>query len=96
VSAADAPSIYDIPKVLHSRGWTPTSPAGSGCRPRRGLERPGTTCLRRCTAGQVRFTIALVGKYVDLPECPIFPGRGAAGGGFANAPPGEHPVGDQR
>ena len=43
-AAVDAPSIYDIPKVLHSEGSTPTSYAGSTCRSATSTGRAGTTC----------------------------------------------------
>ena len=41
-------------------------------------------------------TIALVGKYVDLPDAYLSVGRGAAAGGFAQRRPGQNPVGHQR
>jgi CTP synthase len=44
ISCPDAPSIYDIPKVLHRRAWTPTSSAGSACRSGTSTGPCGATC----------------------------------------------------
>jgi CTP synthase len=68
VSAADAPSIYDIPKVLHAEGLDAYVV--------RRLQLPfrdvdwaeWDEVLRRVHRPKRHVTIALVGKYVDLPD----------------------------
>ena len=68
VSAADAPSIYDIPKVLHAEGLDAYVV--------RRLQLPfrdvdwvqWDELLRRVHRPAKHVTVALVGKYVDLPD----------------------------
>ena len=67
ITAADAPSIYDIPKVLHSQGLDAYVV--------RRLDLPfrdvdwtqWDELLRRVHEPAEELTIALVGKYIDLP-----------------------------
>ena len=54
VAAIDAPSIYDIPKVLHSEGWTRTWCGGSTCGSATWTGRAGTTCSTACTTRRRR------------------------------------------
>ncbi len=85
VNAVDAPSIYDIPSMLHSQG----------------LDQYIVDQLRLEGAGEVdwtgwsdllntvhnpagRVTIALVGKYVDLPDAYISVTEALKAGGFVN------------
>jgi len=82
ISCPDAPSIYEIPKVLHDEGldaYVVRRP--QPLLPRRELE-AGTTCSSASTARK-RTHDALVGKYIDLPDayCRY---RGAARRAFAN------------
>ena len=50
VAAPDAPSIYDIPKVLHREGLDAYVVRRLGLSlPRRRLDRAGTTCSSGCT-----------------------------------------------
>lgn len=44
VACPDAPSIYDIPKVLHREAWTPSSCAASGWPSATWTGPSGTTC----------------------------------------------------
>ena len=54
VAAIDAPSIYDIPKVLHSEGWTRTWCGGSTCGSATWTGHAGTTCSIGCTTRRRR------------------------------------------
>jgi len=84
VSAPDAPSIYDIPKVLHSEGLDAYVV--------RRLDLPfrdvdwsdWDDLLRRVHRPARSVTIALVGKYVDLPDAYLSPAEALRAGGFAN------------
>jgi CTP synthase len=49
VAAVDAPSIYDIPKVLHARGSTRTSYGGWDCPSATSTGGHGTSCCAGCT-----------------------------------------------
>jgi CTP synthase len=84
VSTPDAPSIYDIPKVLHGEGLDAYVV--------RKLQLPfhdvdwseWDDLLRRVHRPARSITIALVGKYVDLPDAYLSPAEALKAGGFAN------------
>jgi CTP synthase len=84
VTAADAPSIYDIPKVLHREGLDAYLV--------RRLDLPfrdvdwtvWDDLLRRVHHPQEEVTIALVGKYVDLPDAYLSVVEALRAGGFAH------------
>jgi CTP synthase len=84
VTAADAPSIYDIPKVLHREGLDAYVV--------RRLDLPfrdvdWTTwddLLRRVHHPQEEVTVALVGKYIDLPDAYLSVSEALRAGGFAH------------
>jgi CTP synthase len=84
VSAPDAPSIYDIPKVLHSEGLD----AYVVRRMRLPFHDVDWSnwddLLRRVHRPARSVTIALVGKYVDLPDAYLSPAEALKAGGFAN------------
>ena len=84
VAAVDAPSIYDIPKVLHGEGWTPTSCAASGCRSATSTGPSGASCCAACTSPAHEVTVGLVGKYIDLPDAYLSVTEALRAGGFAN------------
>jgi CTP synthase len=68
VSAPDAASIYDIPKVLHGEGLDAYVVRRLGL-PFRDVDwTVWDDLLRRVHRPKHRVTIALVGKYVDLPD----------------------------
>ena len=97
VTAADAPSIYDIPKVLHREGLDAyvvrrLEPAV----PRRRLDRCGTSCSQRVHHPNEEVTVALVGKYIDLPDAYLSVVEALRAGGFAHEAQGQHPVGRLR
>ncbi|MCY7395872.1 MAG: CTP synthase [Nocardioides sp.] len=84
VTAADAPSIYDIPKVLHREGLDAYVV--------RRLDLPfrdvdwtvWDDLLRRVHHPKEEVTIALVGKYVDLPDAYLSVVEALRAGGFAH------------
>jgi CTP synthase len=84
VTAADAPSIYDIPKVLHREGLDAYLV--------RRLDLPfrdvdwtvWDDLLRRVHHPKEEVTVALVGKYVDLPDAYLSVAEALRAGGFAH------------
>ncbi|RJK93119.1 CTP synthase [Vallicoccus soli] len=84
VAAVDAPSIYDIPKVLHSEGLDAYVVRRLGL-PFRDVDwTDWDELLRRVHRPARRVTIALVGKYVDLPDAYLSVTEALRAGGFAN------------
>ncbi|WP_066362000.1 CTP synthase [Herbidospora mongoliensis] len=84
VSAIDAPSIYDIPKVLHSEGLDAYVVRRLGL-PFRDVEwTEWDELLKRVHKPSKEATIALVGKYVDLPDAYLSVTEALRAGGFAN------------
>ena len=84
VSAPDAPSIYDIPKVLHAEGLDAYVVRRLGL-PFRDVDwSDWDDLLRRVHRPARSVTIALVGKYVDLPDAYLSPAEALRAGGFAN------------
>jgi CTP synthase len=84
VSAADAPSIYDIPKVLHGEGLDAYVVRRLGL-PFRDVDwRDWDELLRRVHRPARHVTIALVGKYVDLPDAYLSVTEALRAGGFAH------------
>jgi CTP synthase len=84
VAAPDAPSIYDIPKVLHSEGLDAYVIRRLGL-PFRDVDwSDWDELLRRVHRPARTVTIALVGKYVDLPDAYLSPAEALRAGGFAN------------
>jgi CTP synthase len=84
VSAPDAPSIYDIPRVLHSEGLDAYVVRRLGL-PFHDVDwRDWDELLRRVHRPARSITVALVGKYVDLPDAYLSPAEALRAGGFAN------------
>jgi CTP synthase len=84
VAAADAPSIYDIPKVLHAEGLDAYVVRRLGL-PFHDVDwSDWDDLLRRVHRPARTVTIALVGKYVDLPDAYLSPAEALRAGGFAN------------
>jgi len=84
VSAPDAPSIYDIPRVLHAEGLDAYVVRRLGL-PFRDVDwKEWDDLLRRVHRPQETVTIAMVGKYVDLPDAYLSPAEALKAGGFAN------------
>ncbi|RYZ31826.1 MAG: CTP synthase, partial [Propionibacteriaceae bacterium] len=84
VACADAPSIYDIPKVLHTEGLDAYVV--------RRLDLPfrdvdwtrWNDLLDRVHHPREEVVVALVGKYVDLPDAYLSVVEALRAGGFAN------------
>lgn len=84
VSAVDAASIYDIPKVLHAEGLDAYVVRRLGL-PFRDVEwTEWDQLLRRVHRPAKEVTIALVGKYIDLPDAYLSVTEALRAGGFAN------------
>ena len=82
VSAVDAPSIYDIPKVLHAEGLDAYVVRRLGL-PFRDVDwTDWDRLLRRVHQPERAVTIALVGKYVDLPDAYLSVTEALRAGGF--------------
>ncbi len=83
VSAVDAPSIYDIPKVLHREGLDAYVVRKLGL-PFRDVDwTDWDRLLERVHRPAKQVTIALVGKYVDLPDAYLSVTEALRAGGFA-------------
>ncbi|GAA0392542.1 CTP synthase [Microbispora corallina] len=84
VSAVDAASIYDIPKVLHAEGLDAYVVRRLGL-PFRDVDwTEWDQVLRRVHRPATEVTIALVGKYIDLPDAYLSVTEALRAGGFAN------------
>ncbi|MFC6238596.1 CTP synthase [Longivirga aurantiaca] len=84
VAAVDAPSIYDIPKVLHSEGLDAYVVRRLDL-PFRDVDWTAwDQLLRRVHHPAHEVTVALVGKYVDLPDAYLSVTEALRAGGFAN------------
>ncbi len=84
VAAKDAPSIYDIPKVLHAEGLDAYVVRRLNL-PFRDVDwTEWDDLLRRVHRPTHQVTVALVGKYVDLPDAYLSVSEALRAGGFAN------------
>ncbi len=84
VNASDAPSIYDIPKVLHSEGLDAYVVRRLNL-PFRDVEwTEWDDLLRRVHHPAEEVSVALVGKYVDLPDAYLSVAEALRAGGFAH------------
>ena len=84
VSAVDAVSIYDIPKVLHAEGLDAYVVRRLGLPFRDVNWSDWDELLRRVHRPAHIVTIALVGKYVDMPDAYLSVIEALRAGGFAN------------
>lgn len=84
ISCPDAPSIYDIPKVLHSEGLDAFVVRRLGL-PFRDVDwTVWGDLLDRVHAPKQTVRIALVGKYIDLPDAYLSVTEALRAGGFAH------------
>jgi CTP synthase len=84
ISAADAPSIYDIPKVLYREGLDVYVVRRLGL-PFRDVDwTRWDDLLDRVHNPEAELTIALVGKYIDLPDAYLSVSEAIRAGGFAH------------
>ncbi|GAB2594639.1 CTP synthase [Paractinoplanes abujensis] len=84
VAAPDAPSIYDIPKVLHDEGLDAYVVRRLGLSFRDVNWTQWDDLLHRVHHPKRTITIALVGKYVDLPDAYLSVSEAIRAAGFAN------------
>ncbi|MEO6701771.1 MAG: CTP synthase [Jatrophihabitantaceae bacterium] len=84
VAAVDAPSIYEIPKVLHSEGLDAYVVRRLGL-PFRDVDWTlWGDLLERVHHPTSEVTVALVGKYIDLPDAYLSVTEALRAGGFAH------------
>ncbi|MGB3770525.1 MAG: CTP synthase [Rhodococcus sp. (in: high G+C Gram-positive bacteria)] len=84
ISTPDAPSIYDIPKVLHREGLDAYVVRQLGL-PFRDVDwSVWGNLLERVHQPRETVRVALVGKYVDLPDAYLSVTEALRAGGFAN------------
>jgi CTP synthase len=84
ISCPDAPSIYDIPKVLHREGLDAYVVRRLGL-PFRDVDwTVWGDLLDRVHLPKQPITIALVGKYIDLPDAYLSVTEALRAGGFAH------------
>lgn len=84
VAAPDAPSIYDIPKVLHREGLDAYVVRRLGLSFRDVDWATWDDLLHRVHHPKRTITIALVGKYVDLPDAYLSVSEAIRAAGFGN------------
>jgi CTP synthase len=83
-TAADAPSIYDIPKVLHAEGLDAYVVRRLDL-PFRDVDwKVWDELLHRVHNPEQEVTVALVGKYIELPDAYLSVTEALRAGGFAN------------
>ncbi|GAA4964407.1 CTP synthase [Kineococcus glutinatus] len=83
VAAIDAPSIYDIPKVLHREGLDAYVVRKLGLSFRDVDWSTWDELLRRVHHPAHEVEVALVGKYIDLPDAYLSVTEALRAGGFA-------------
>ena len=82
VTAKDAPSIYDIPRVLHAEGLDAYVVRRLSL-PFRDVDwQDWDSLLRRVHKPKERVEVALVGKYIDLPDAYLSVTEALRAGGF--------------
>ncbi len=84
VAAIDAKSIYDIPKVLHGEGLDAYVVRRLDLPFRDVNWTQWNDLLRRVHHPEHDVTVALVGKYIDLPDAYLSVTEALRAGGFAN------------
>ncbi|CAN2196365.1 PyrG CTP synthase (UTP-ammonia lyase) [Candidatus Nanopelagicaceae bacterium] len=84
VAAVDAPSIYDIPKVLHAEGLDSyvVKRLGIDCHDVEWGE--WDALLEKVHHPKHHIKVGLVGKYIDLPDAYLSVSEALRAGGFAN------------
>jgi CTP synthase len=84
ISCPDAPSIYDIPRVIHTEGLDAYVVRRLGVSFRDVDWTKWNDLLERVHHPKEEVTIALVGKYIDLPDAYLSVSEALRAGGFAN------------
>jgi CTP synthase len=85
VAAVDAPSIYDIPKVLHREGLDSYIVRRLGLPAHEVEWGEWDELLRRVHNPSQTVKVGLVGKYVDLPDAYLSVTEALRAGGFENS-----------
>jgi CTP synthase len=84
VAAVDAPSIYDIPKVLYAEGLDAFVVKRLGIKCKDVVWGEWEDLLDRVHNPKHQVTVVLVGKYIDLPDAYLSVTEALRAGGFAN------------
>ncbi|MEL4357390.1 MULTISPECIES: CTP synthase [unclassified Luteococcus] len=84
VACIDAPSIYEIPRVLHTEGLDAYVVQRLGLSFRDVDWKRWDALLERVHHPKQEVTIGLVGKYIDLPDAYLSVTEALRAGGFAN------------
>ena len=84
VAAMDAPSIYDIPKVLHSEGLDSYVVKRLDLGGHEVVWGEWDTLLQKVHHPKHLARVGLVGKYIDLPDAYLSVSEALRAGGFAN------------
>jgi CTP synthase len=84
VAAVDAASIYDIPKVLYAEGLDAYVVKRLGVKCTEVVWGEWEDLLNKVHKPKHEVTIALVGKYIDLPDAYLSVTEALRAGGFAN------------
>jgi CTP synthase len=84
VAAVDAPSIYDIPKVLHSEGLDSYVVKRLGFECHEVVWGDWDVLLEKVHHPKHSVKVGLVGKYIDLPDAYLSVSEALRAGGFAN------------
>ena len=84
VAAVDAPSIYDIPKVIHAEGLDGYIVKRLGLPQTEVDWTEWDALLKIVHEPKHQITVGLVGKYIDLPDAYLSVTEALRAGGFAN------------
>ena len=84
VAAVDAPSIYDIPKVLYAEGLDSYVVKRLGIKTTDVVWGEWEDLLNKVHNPKHEVIVALVGKYIDLPDAYLSVTEALRAGGFAN------------
>ena len=84
VAAVDAPSIYDIPKVIHSEGLDSYVVRRLSLNATEMVWGEWDELLKKVHHPKHHVTVGLVGKYVDLPDAYLSVTEALRAGGFGN------------
>jgi CTP synthase len=86
INTVDLPSIYDIPSTLHAQGLDAyvIEQLGLGDKARDADRSSWNELLKVVHEPRKEVTIALVGKYIDLPDAYLSVSEALKAGGFAH------------
>src|SRR6185312_12728949 len=84
INCADAPSIYDIPVIIHDQGLDAHIVQSLGLKFKDVACTQWTRLLHAVHHPDHELEVALVGKYIDLPDAYLSVTEALRAGGFAN------------